>query len=117
LNGENEEGFSLGTLSLKVACPAGAEDGKAVSRDLLCSRLVDLAGGSRERALSIGRLRLRDSGLDGLEGRIGENDVPCRRLVGVRGGSEEIALCLVLRGTVPGLGGPSEKRALSLSIR
>jgi hypothetical protein len=79
---------------MKVACLAGAEDGKAFSRDLLCFRLVDLTGGGRERALSLGTLRLRDSGLEGLEGRIGERGVLCRRLVSVGGGSDEIALCL-----------------------
>jgi hypothetical protein len=47
LNGESEEELSLGTLILKVACLAGAEDGKTVSRDLLCFRLVDLTGGGR----------------------------------------------------------------------
>jgi hypothetical protein len=119
LTGESEdEALSLSTLSLKVACLAGAEDGKEFSRDLPCFRLVDLTRGGKERALSLGRLRLSDSGLEGLEGRNGENDVLCRRLVGVGGESEEIRLCLAVPWVrVAGLGGASEERALSLATK
>jgi hypothetical protein len=76
LEGDNEgEAHTLVTLSLKVACLAGAEDGKALPRDLLCFRLGDLARGGRERVFSLGTPRLRGSGLAGLEGRIEEDDV------------------------------------------
>jgi hypothetical protein len=116
--GGAERTLSPSASSLRVL--NGGKEKKVLSREVVCSRLVDLTGGGRERVLSLGRLRLSDSGLEGLEGRIGENDVLCRRLVGVSGKSGEIRLCLAVpwvRVRVAGLGGASEGRALSLATK